>query len=83
MAEIGSASKEDIQRTARVAGLRDFKTPTLEAVERRRMQLWITALLLLAAMALVMVSVTLEFGVTLPTWLRPRILQGGLVALVH
>ncbi len=82
MAEIGSASKEDIQRTARIAGLRDFHTPTLEAVERRRMQLWITALLLLAAVSLVLVSVTLEFGVTLPEWLRPRILQGGLLVLV-
>ncbi len=82
MAEIGSASKEDIQRTARVAGLRDFHTPTLEAVERRRMQLWITALLLLAAVSMVLVSVTLEFGVILPTWLRPQILQGGLVVLV-
>ncbi len=82
MAEIGSASREDIQRTARVAGLRDFNTPTLEAVERRRMQLWATALLLLAAVSLVLVSVTLEFGVTLPAWLRPRILQSGLVVLV-
>jgi two-component system, OmpR family, sensor histidine kinase KdpD len=27
-------------REARIAGLRDFRTPSLEAVERRRMQLW-------------------------------------------
>ncbi len=82
MAEIGSASAEDIQRTARVAGLKDFRTPTLEAIEKRRMQLWITALLLLLAVSFVLVSVTLEFGVTLPDWLRPEILQGALVVLV-
>ncbi len=38
-----------IAREARVAGLRDFRTPSLEAVERRRLQLWgLTAILLVS-----------------------------------
>jgi two-component system, OmpR family, sensor histidine kinase KdpD len=38
---------EMIEREARVSGLRDFRTPTLEAVERRRLQLWGVALVIL------------------------------------
>ena len=35
-----------------MAGLRDFRTPSLEAVERRRLQLWIlTAVLLVSDLA--------------------------------
>jgi len=34
-----------------VAGLRSFDTPTLEAVERRRLQLWLLHFLLLLALA--------------------------------
>jgi putative methionine-R-sulfoxide reductase with GAF domain len=30
-----------IRRDARIAGLRDFKTPSLEAIEHRRAQLWV------------------------------------------
>jgi len=42
-----------LRRDARVAGLRDFQTPSLEAVEQRRRQLWqrtATALALIAAL---------------------------------
>ncbi|HZB01630.1 MAG TPA: ATP-binding protein [Actinomycetota bacterium] len=47
-----------IQQEARVAGLRDFRTPSLEAVERRRLQLWaLTAILLVSiSIGLVLVS---------------------------
>ena len=31
---------EGLRHESRVAGLREFRTPSLEAVERRRMQLW-------------------------------------------
>jgi len=43
---------ERLRRDARIAGLRDFQTPSLEAVEQRRRQLWqrtATALALIAA----------------------------------
>jgi two-component system sensor histidine kinase KdpD len=55
------ARKTDrISREARVAGLRDFRTPSLEAIERRRLQLWI-----LTAVLLVSISVGL---VVVSTW---------------
>lgn len=48
MKSTGSSS-EQIEREARVVGLRDVATPSLEAVERRRLQLWaLTVVLLLA-----------------------------------
>jgi two-component system sensor histidine kinase KdpD len=51
---------ERIQQEAKVAGLRDFRTPSLEAVERRRLQLW-----LLTAVLLISISVGL---VVVSTW---------------
>lgn len=45
-------SAERIRREARVAGIRDPSVPTLEIVERRRLQLWaLTVFLLLAVSA--------------------------------
>jgi putative methionine-R-sulfoxide reductase with GAF domain len=47
-----------LRREARVAGLRDFRTPSLEAVERRRLRLWlVTTIVLVVAVAGVMVIV--------------------------
>jgi two-component system sensor histidine kinase KdpD len=40
---------ERVRREARVAGLRDFSTPSLEAVERRRLQLWVLSTLVVVA----------------------------------
>lgn len=56
-------ASEQLRRAARVAGLRDFSTPSLEAVERRRIQLWILAGVVFAGVAagLMLVSV-------LPSW---------------
>jgi two-component system, OmpR family, sensor histidine kinase KdpD len=56
--EIEEHVTERMQQEARVAGLRDFRTPSLEAVERRRLQLWLlTAVLLVSISAgLVVVS---------------------------
>ena len=42
---------EYLAREARVVGLREFRTPTLEAVERRRWQLWSLAAFFLVALA--------------------------------
>lgn len=49
---------ERIRREARVAGLRDFRTPSLEAVERRRLQLWILSAILLVSISLGVVFVS-------------------------
>jgi len=38
-----------LRREARVAGLREFRTPSLEAVERRRLRLWLLTTIVLAA----------------------------------
>ncbi|MBV8159317.1 MAG: GAF domain-containing protein [Acidimicrobiia bacterium] len=46
-----SADRQQLAREARVVGLRDFSTPSLEAVERRRGQLWTVAFIVMAALA--------------------------------
>jgi K+-sensing histidine kinase KdpD len=48
------------KRKGRVSGLREFVTPTLEAVERRRAQLWMLAAFVLVALAGGMVILTME-----------------------
>jgi putative methionine-R-sulfoxide reductase with GAF domain len=40
-----------LRREAKVAGLRDFRTPSLEAVERRRLRLWLLTTVGLVAVA--------------------------------
>jgi hypothetical protein len=51
MAEDASPLSGRIRREARVVGLRDFATPSLEAVEQRRMQLWILTTVLLMSVS--------------------------------
>jgi two-component system, OmpR family, sensor histidine kinase KdpD len=59
---VSASTSERVRREARVAGLRDFQTPSLEAVERRRMQLWALSTVVL---------VTIAFGVlAVTTWPR-------------
>lgn len=48
----------DIRREARVVGLRGFSTPSLESVERRRLQLWILTAVLLVSISLGVVAVS-------------------------
>lgn len=43
------AEADHARREARIAGLRAFETPSLEAVERRRRQLWVRTAVALAA----------------------------------
>jgi K+-sensing histidine kinase KdpD len=54
------SARDRIRREARVVGLRGFSTPSLEAVERRRLQLWVLA-------AFLLVSVTVG-AVVLSLW---------------
>jgi two-component system, OmpR family, sensor histidine kinase KdpD len=49
---------ELIRQEARVAGLRDFRTPSLEAVERRRLQLWILTAVLLVSISMGVVFIS-------------------------
>src|SRR3954452_16332544 len=43
--------RQELTREAKVVGLRDFSTPSLEAVERRRWQLWVVAIVVMGSLA--------------------------------
>jgi hypothetical protein len=60
-------SVEEIRREARVVGLRGVSTPSLESVERRRLQLWALTILIL---------LSISVGVALVSTWRPA---GGAV----
>jgi putative methionine-R-sulfoxide reductase with GAF domain len=47
-----------IRRDARIAGLRDFQTPSLEAVEQRRRELWLRTAAALAVVAVLVVALS-------------------------
>ena len=53
-----SSDMDPVRREARVAGLRDFRTPSIEAVERRRLQLWFLAAIVVVSVAAGVVVVT-------------------------
>ncbi len=72
----------DIPQAARVAGLRSFETPTLESVERRRLQLWMLTLALLLSVAVAFVALTAWTDIPPHAMLRPRTLQASLLGLV-
>ncbi len=80
MAEDAFPLSDSIRREARVVGLRGFATPSLEAVEQRRMQLWI-----LTTVLLVSVSGGIAFLSVWPgaprTFVSPAALRWGVVVL--
>lgn len=73
---------DSTRRAANIAGLRSFDTPTIEAVERRRLQLWLMTLTLLASVTLGLVLLTLWRDVPASGWFTLRQLQIGLLSLV-
>ncbi|RLE26922.1 MAG: hypothetical protein DRJ61_17980, partial [Acidobacteria bacterium] len=80
-----SATPKDrlqVVEAARVAGLDSFKTPTLAAVERRRLQLWIMTLLLLVSVTIGIVLLTVIEKVQLPSWLSPGAVEAGFLGLI-
>jgi signal transduction histidine kinase len=74
------ALSDKIRREARVVGLRDFHTPSLEDVEQRRMQLWIltTILLVTISAGLALLSIAPRSS---SRWLTPAALRWGIVLL--
>ncbi|RLE22176.1 MAG: hypothetical protein DRJ65_14460 [Acidobacteria bacterium] len=80
--KVKNDDRERVVEAARVAGLDSFDTPTLAAVERRRLQLWAMTLLLLVAVTLGIILLTVIESVQLPTWLSPMAIQGGFLGLV-
>jgi len=65
-----------------VAGLSSFDVPSLESVERRRLQLWTLALGLLVVVATAFAAVVALHGAILPDWLPLRVVQAALLGLV-
>src|SRR5712691_11652977 len=76
-----TSTSDRIRREARVVGLREFRTPSLEAVERRRLQLWVlmAGLLLAVTAEVVLLSALPErLGASL---LRPSVLRTSIILL--
>jgi two-component system sensor histidine kinase KdpD len=80
MAEDASPLSHRIRREARVVGLRDFATPSLEAVEQRRMQLWILTTVLLVSVSVGIALLSVWPGVA-RTFVSPAALRWGVVVL--
>ncbi len=77
-----AAGRERLLVEARIVGLGRLETPTLEAVERRRIQLWALAILTLAAVAAVLVVGRMQPLSSSTSWSTEAPLQALLVALV-
>jgi putative methionine-R-sulfoxide reductase with GAF domain len=69
-----------LRRDARVAGLRDFRTPSLETVERRRRQLWLVTTIVIASVAASVLVVTRPAGSS-PQMLSEPLLRLSVIAL--
>jgi two-component system sensor histidine kinase KdpD len=77
----GPQLEEQVRREARTSGLHDFVTPSLEAVERRRLQLWAVAIVILAGLTAATSTLALWPDLPRPApWINPRVL--GLIALL-
>src|SRR5438105_8747393 len=74
------ANRQDLAREAKVVGLRDFSTPSLEAVERRRWQLWTVAFVVMAALSAGLVLVA-SSGAKSPGLFKHLPVRVGLVLL--
>ncbi len=77
-----TSAQQSAERAARIAGLRSFRTPTLEAVEQRRLQLWVITVLLLGSAALGLIVLAFHREIGPPSWLEPRVAQVGFLALI-
>ena len=71
----------EIRKAARIVGLREFHTPSLEAVERRRLQLWLVMAVMLLSLSGVAVMSSLLSEANRPMWLSPLVMRGSVVAL--
>jgi diguanylate cyclase (GGDEF)-like protein len=74
-----SSTTPEIHRAARIVGLGEFHTPSLEAVERRRLQLWLVMAVMLLSLAAV--AVLSSFEANRPVWLSPLVMRGSVIAL--
>jgi len=70
-----------MERAAQIVGLSSFETPTLEAVERRRLQLWMLSSVILIATTVGFVLFAFRVELAPPPWLTGRVSQFGLLGL--
>ncbi len=80
MAQDALPLTDSIRREARVVGLRDFATPSLEAVEQRRMQLWILTTVLLVSISAGIALLAVWPGAA-RTFVGPAALRLGILVL--
>src|SRR5437763_16681618 len=76
-----AADPQQLAREARVVGLRQFSTPSLEAVERRRWQLWTVAFIVMAALSAGLVLMASGAGTSSVGLFRHLSVRVGLVLL--
>ena len=69
------------RREARVVGLRGLRAPSLESVERHRLQLWIVSAVLLVSVSLGFAFLTLWPRVRTASFISPSVLRAGIVLL--
>jgi diguanylate cyclase (GGDEF)-like protein len=82
LAMTSTTTTPEIRKAARIVGLREFNTPSLEAVERRRLQLWLVmAVMVLSLAGVAVVSSLWAFDQNRPAWLSPVIMRASVVAL--
>lgn len=62
-----SLDRERLTEEARIVGLREFDTPTLEAVERRRLQLWFLSIVILLGVCAIVTAGSI-FPTLLTEW---------------
>lgn len=72
---------ERIQREARIAGIRDFHKPSIEDVERRRLQLWAVAVVVLLTLSLATAVASWSQDYQEAAWLQPGMLRLAVVVL--
>lgn len=73
--------RERIRYEARVSGLSEGTALSIEAVEKRRLQIWVVAGILVLALSGAFAVSSLNGGLEGNEWLRPGVLQIALVAL--
>lgn len=78
----GEAAPGLMERAAGIVGLSSFETPTLEAVERRRLQLWFLSSTLLIATAVGFLLFAFRVELAPPPWLTGRVGQIGFLGLI-
>jgi hypothetical protein len=70
-----------IRREARVVGLRGLQMPSLEAVERRRLQLWIVTAVLLVSVAVGAVMLSLWPNTPARLLVTPSVLRAAVLLI--